>query len=206
MPSSPNKLSRFFQELKRRHVIKVFIWYAGVAMVLIGLASDVAGPFHLPDGTLRLVIILIIIGFPLAMILSWFFDLSPEKDQEYFSDGIAEEIINAVTQVEKLKVKLGKEKKEVMLKRHTENHEAYQLYLRGFYYWQKMIPEGNQKAQEYYRKALEADPGYALVYSVLGSNFMFAGLLGFIPPEMAVQNGREFTNKALEIDNSISVA
>jgi adenylate cyclase len=332
MPANPNKLYRFWQELKRRHVIKVFIWYAGVAMVLIGLASDVAGPFNLPDGTLRLVIILIIIGFPLAMIFSWIFDLSPEglqrtssleteqgikkysraavhdesydgsiavlpfqdmspeRDQEYFCDGIAEEIINALTQVEKLKViartsafafkgkqmdireignilnvenvlegsirkdrnnlritaqlirvedgshlwseaynrelqdifsiqeeisitiveklkvKLGKEKKEVMLKRHTENHEAYQLYLKGFYYWQKMTPEGNQKAQECYRKALEADPGYALVYSTLGSNFMFAGLLGFIPPEMAVQNGREFTNKALEIDDSISVA
>ena len=79
MPANPNKLSRFWQELRRRHVIKVFIWYAGVAMVLIGLASDVAGPFNLPDGTLRLDIILIIIGFPLAMILSWIFDLSPAQ-------------------------------------------------------------------------------------------------------------------------------
>ena len=74
----PNKQSRFWQELIRRNVIKVFLWYAGVAMVLIGLASDVAGPFNLPDGTLRLVIILIIIGFPLAMIFSWFYDVHPE--------------------------------------------------------------------------------------------------------------------------------
>jgi adenylate cyclase len=328
----PNKLSRFWQELRRRNVIKVFAWYAGVAMVLIGLASDVSGPFNLPDGTLRLVIILIIIGFPLAMILSWFFDISPEgihrtspleneqnekkaarspmidpsyedsiavlpfqdmspgKDQEYFCDGIAEEIINALSQVKnlkviartsafafkgkqldireigntlnvqhvlegsvrkdsntlritaqlirvddgshiwaeaynrelkdifsiqedisltivkKLEVKLRKENKEVLLKRHTENHEAYQLYLQGFYQWQKMTPEGNQKAQEYYLKALEKDPEYALVYSILGSNFGFAGLLGFIPPEVAIQNSRKYTNKALEIDDNISVA
>jgi len=132
----PNKISRFWQELKRRNVIKVFIWYAGVAMVLIGLASDVAGPFHLPDGTLRLVIILIIVGFPLAMMLSWFFDISSQgiiktektaigdrfspiansiavlpfqdmssdKDQGYFCDGIAEEIINALAHVSSLKV------------------------------------------------------------------------------------------------------
>ncbi|MFN2128592.1 MAG: hypothetical protein ACK2TU_12105 [Anaerolineales bacterium] len=73
-----NKLSRFRQELIRRNVIRVFLWYAGVAMVLIGLASDVAGPFNLPEGTLRLVIILIIVGFPLAMIFSWFYDVQPE--------------------------------------------------------------------------------------------------------------------------------
>jgi hypothetical protein len=74
----PSKLSRLWQELMRRNVIKVFIWYAGVAMVLIGLASDVAGPFHLPVGTQRLIIILIIVGFTLAMIFSWFFDISSQ--------------------------------------------------------------------------------------------------------------------------------
>jgi hypothetical protein len=74
----PNKLSRFWQELRRRHVTKVIIWYAGVAMVLIGLASDVAGPFNLPDGTLRMVIILLIVGFPLTFLLSWMFDITPE--------------------------------------------------------------------------------------------------------------------------------
>ena len=69
-----------------------------------------------------------------------------------------------------------------------------------------MTPEGNQKAQEYYRKALEKDAGYALVYSILGSNFGFAGLMGFIPPDLAAKHALENTEKALKIDPSISVA
>jgi len=219
-----------------------------------------------------------------------FQDMSPEKDQEYFCDGISEEIINALTKVEKLKVIArtsafafkgkqmdireignilnvenvleGSTRKEgnklritaqlirvedgahiwseaynreledifsiqeeismaiveklkvtirrgvrdVILKRHTENPEAYQYYLKGLYYWQMMTPEGNQKAQENYRKAIVTDPKYAMVYSVLGSNFLFAGTMGFIPPDTAVKYSREYIDKALAIDNSISVA
>ena len=60
----PTKLSQFWQELKRRKVIQVITVYAGLAIVLIGLADDVAGPFNLPEGTQRWVIILVIVGFP----------------------------------------------------------------------------------------------------------------------------------------------
>jgi len=88
--------------------------------------------------------------------------------------------------VDKLRVKLkGVEKGEIQ-KRYTEKPEAHQYYLKALYYWQMMTPEGNQKAQENYRKALETDPNYALVYSILGSNFLFAASLGFIPPEVAL--------------------
>ena len=117
---------------------------------------------------------------------------------------IQDEISLAI--VEELKMNIRGGARGGILKRHTENPKAYQYYLKGLYYYQFMTPEGNRKAQENYRKAVETDPNYALVYSILGSNFLFAGLQGFIPPNVAVKNAREYTQKALEIDKTIAVA
>jgi len=78
MATTPNKLSKFWQELKRRKVIKAVAMYAGVAYVLIELANNVVVPLNLPYWTPRLVIILALIGFPIAVVLSWIFDITPE--------------------------------------------------------------------------------------------------------------------------------
>ena len=78
MSDNPNKLSQFWQELKRRKVIKVIAMYAGVAYILIELASNVAEPLHLPEWTPTFVILLLVIGFPITIILSWIFDITPE--------------------------------------------------------------------------------------------------------------------------------
>ena len=78
MPGDPNKLSQFWQELKRRKVIKVIAMYAGVAYILIELASNVAEPLHLPEWIPTFVILLLVIGFPITIILSWIFDVTPE--------------------------------------------------------------------------------------------------------------------------------
>lgn len=146
MSGSPNKLSNFWQELKRRRVIHVIIVYATTAFVIIELVGNVYESLQLPDWTPTLVILLLVIGFPFAIIFSWIFDvtlkgikktepvkhtkkkkedttppdktsrfensiavlpfedMSPQKDQEYFCDGITEELINALTHVESLKV------------------------------------------------------------------------------------------------------
>jgi TolB-like protein len=74
----PNKLSRFWQELKRRKVIHVTTVYAGAAFVIIELVNNVAEPLHLPSWTPTLVIILLAVGFPVALIFSWIFDVTPE--------------------------------------------------------------------------------------------------------------------------------
>jgi len=78
MPPGSNKLSQFWQELKRRKVIKVIAMYAGVAYILIELASNVAEPLHLPEWFPTFVILLLVIGFPITIILSWIFDVTPE--------------------------------------------------------------------------------------------------------------------------------
>ena len=74
----PNKLTRFWQELKRRKVIHVITVYAGVAFVVIELINNITEPLRLPEWTPTLVITLLFIGFPIAVIFSWIYDIHPE--------------------------------------------------------------------------------------------------------------------------------
>jgi adenylate cyclase len=161
----------FFAELKRRNVYKVAIAYAVVAWLLIQIATQVFPFFDVPNWAVRLVVLLLIIGFPIALILAWAFELTPEgikrtdvvspeqsnrartgktlnlaiittlvlvigllivdrvrqrsapvpagdksiavlpfvdlsqaKDQEYFCDGISEELLDALSKIEGLRV------------------------------------------------------------------------------------------------------
>jgi adenylate cyclase len=166
-------LRRFFAELKRRNVYKVAIAYGVVAWLLIQIATQVFPFFEIPNWAVRLVVLVIIVGFPIALIIAWAFELTPEglkrtevadaapaarsphrawiyvvviagaisaslfffgryaatskqnvsaelpdksiavlpfvdmsqaKDQEYFCDGISEEILDALAKVEGLRV------------------------------------------------------------------------------------------------------
>src|SRR5437899_6572106 len=68
----------FFAELKRRNVYKVAVAYAVVAWLLIQIATQVFPFFEIPNWAVRLVVLLLIIGFPVALILAWAFELTPE--------------------------------------------------------------------------------------------------------------------------------
>jgi TolB-like protein/Tfp pilus assembly protein PilF len=68
----------FFAELKRRHVYKVAVAYAVVAWLLIQVATQVFPFFEIPNWAVRLVVLLLILGFPVALILAWAFELTPE--------------------------------------------------------------------------------------------------------------------------------
>jgi len=78
MPDSPNKLVQFWNELKRRRVIHVTIVYSTAGFIIIELVNNVTEPLNLPGWTPTFVIILLLIGFPLALIFSWIFDITPE--------------------------------------------------------------------------------------------------------------------------------
>ena len=71
-------LFNFFAELKQRNVYKVAIAYAIVAWLLMQVASQIFPFFEIPNWAVRLVVLLLIIGFPVALILAWAFDLTPE--------------------------------------------------------------------------------------------------------------------------------
>ena len=78
MPSNPNKLIQFWQELKRRKVVRVITVYAAAAFVILELTDIVAPSFGLPNWTLNFIIILLCVGFIIAIILSWIYDIHPE--------------------------------------------------------------------------------------------------------------------------------
>jgi hypothetical protein len=68
----------FFAELKRRNVYKVAIAYGVVAWLLIQIATQVFPFFEIPNWAVRLVVLVIIIGFPIALVIAWAFELTPE--------------------------------------------------------------------------------------------------------------------------------
>jgi len=125
-------------ELKRRHVFRVGIAYAIVAWVLVQIVVSVKAPLRLPDWADTLVIVILAVGFVVALILAWAFemtpqgiqrteavdrestaggradapsiavlpfaDMSPDHDQEYFADGITEELLNSLARIRDLRV------------------------------------------------------------------------------------------------------
>jgi TolB-like protein/Tfp pilus assembly protein PilF len=332
MSTNPNKLSQLWHELKRRRVIHVIIVYATAAFVIIELVGNVYESLQLPDWTPTLVILLIVIGFPFAIIFSWIYDvtlkgikktepvkhtkkkkedtpppakkswfensiavlpfqdMSPEKDQEYFCDGITEELINALTHVESLKViartssfafkgkpkdmreigrkldvetllegsirkdgkrlritaqlikvadgshlwsekfdreiedvfaiqdeislaivdhlkvKLLGEEKAVIVTRHTENLEAYNLYLKGNHHCHAATASGFEKAIECFEQALQKDARYALPYIGLAEVYWLSTFFGNMPPNEAYPQSEKFVNKALGISNILAEA
>ncbi|PYL03043.1 MAG: hypothetical protein DME32_05005, partial [Verrucomicrobia bacterium] len=68
----------FLSELKRRNVYKVAVAYAIVGWLLIQIATQVFPFFEIPNWGVRLIVILVVLGFPVALIIAWAFELTPE--------------------------------------------------------------------------------------------------------------------------------
>src|SRR6202022_2431765 len=68
----------FFAELKRRNVYKVAVAYAVVAWLLVQVATQVFPFLEIPNWVVRLVIAIVVIGFPIALVIAWAFELTPE--------------------------------------------------------------------------------------------------------------------------------
>jgi adenylate cyclase len=122
----------FLAELKRRKVVRVAIVYVVVGLVVVEAANNLLPALNLPDWTVTLVVALAILGFPVAVALAWAFDITPsgvertadldvgaearsiavlpftdmsaDHDQEYFGDGVAEEVLNVLTRIPDLRV------------------------------------------------------------------------------------------------------
>ncbi len=217
-----------------------------------------------------------------------FVNMSGDKEQEYFSDGLAEEIINALTKISGLKViartsafafkgknqditkiaealrvsnilegsvrKAGNRirvtaqlitasdgshlwserydrdmtdvfaiqdeisqaiakklqvhlsKKHMPAKRHTDNVEAYNLYLKGRYHYYKFTRESLTKSKEYYEEALAIDPSYALAWYGLAILYWGLGYYGYLPPSTANAQFRDAAQKALKFAENLPEA
>ena len=85
MPENSSNLGKFWKELKRRKVIRRNMVYAASGFVILEFVSNITDPFGLPDWTLKLVFILLCIGFVISIILSWFYDFTPDGFERIIS-------------------------------------------------------------------------------------------------------------------------
>jgi tetratricopeptide (TPR) repeat protein len=97
----------------------------------------------------------------------------------------------------------GAERKH-LAKRDTDDPEAYQLYLKGRYFWEKRAEEPLRKSIEYFSQAIERDPGYARAYSGLADAYAVSPSYGFLSPREAVPKSRAAAEKALELDGNLA--
>ena len=217
-----------------------------------------------------------------------FVNISGDKEQEYFSDGLAEEIINTLTQLPGLKVTArtssfffrGKEEdireigaklnvenvlegsvqkagnriritaqlisvadgyhlwsehydREIsdvfaiqdeisrtiaeklrvrlaagqpLMKRYTENVEAYNLCLKGRYYIDKWTPDGLARGKEYFEQAIAIDPNYALAWYGLAYYYYLMGFFVYMQPKEAFEQSHGATLRSLELDETLPEA
>jgi len=107
---------------------------------------------------------------------------------------------------EKLRLQLTGDEKQRLTKRYTEDAEAYRLYLKGRYHWNKRSPEGLQKAVEYFRQALEKDPAYSLAYAGLADTYAYLSFFNVVAPREAMPKAKNAAVKGLEIDKDLAEA
>ena len=352
------KLGSFFAELKRRNVYKVAVAYAVVGWLLIQVATQVFPFFEIPNWGVRLAVLLIVVGFPIALVIAWAFELTPggikrteeadrvypsgsrgrawiyvvisagllsgglfflgrytapnenkignvpaksiavlpfenlsrDPDNAYFAEGIQDEILTRLAKVADLKVishtstqryksspndlpqiakelgvanilegsvqksqdqvrvnvqlinaatdahlwadsfdrklidifaveseiaakvadtlqaKLTGAEQHAISMQPTQNTEAYQLYLKGRYFWNKRTGPDLQKAIDYFKQAIEKDPSYALAYVGLGDSYILLSGFGAAPPQNSFPLAEAAAKKALEIDDNLAEA
>ncbi len=333
----------FVSELRRRKVVRLAVIYVIVAVGVIQAADAIFPALDIPEWGVSLVVVLVILGFPIAVVLSWMFDatsrgvrkaggggtvtadspprraadgdgadgsrveatshtttersiavlpfvdLSEEGDNEFFSDGVTEEILNALTRLRELRVasrtssftfkrkdvdvrqiaeslnvatvlegsvrKAGNRLRitaqlinasdgyhlwsqtfdreledvfevqdeiarsiadalKVELDVHgsrqlvagaTENLEAYTLYLKGRYVYNKFRRADLRKSMHFYDQALGKDPRYARAYAGMADSWMSLAD-DWLPPEEAYPKAKESALKALALDDTLAEA
>ena len=359
------KIDNFFAELKRRNVYKVAAAYAVVAWLLLQAASIFFPAFDAPPWVMKIFIIVIIFGFPVALIFSWAFEITPEgikleseiepnksiarrtgrkivavtialavvaaglfvyqlvrqrstitprqseaatvapnksiavlpfdnlsrdPDNAYFCEGVQDEILTRLAKVADLKVisrtstqhfkstpdnlpqiakqlgvahilegsvqkasdqvrvnvqlinaltdahlwadtydrkltdifaveseiakniaealqaKITGSEKNSIAKAPTANPEAYELYLKGRFFWNKRSGVDLRKAIEFFNQAIAKDPNYALAYAGLADSYLLLPNYGGAATADVVPPARAAVTKALELDNSLAEA
>jgi len=103
----------------------------------------------------------------------------------------------------KLKTKLSGADEQRLAKNYTENTEAYQLYLKGRFYWNKRTGKDLQKAIEYFQQAIDVDPNYALAYAGLADAYALLSPYLAAPPREVMPKAREAAQKALTLDDQL---
>jgi serine/threonine-protein kinase len=108
--------------------------------------------------------------------------------------------------VDKLRVKLLGDEKSKILKRHTEDIEAYNLYLKGRYFWSKRTETNLRHAIQHFEDAAARDPGYAPAYVGIADSHIALQDYSFVAPATALPKARDYVRQALALDNNLAEA
>ena len=106
----------------------------------------------------------------------------------------------------RLRPKLDGEEMRRMAKRPTQDAEAYQFYLQGLFYWNKWTEADFKKAGEYFNRAVQKDPRYALAYAGVADTYSMLGDAGYLPPSEAWPTAKVAAMQALDIDETLAEA
>jgi len=125
-----------------------------------------------------------------------------EKFTDVFAvqDAISQKVADA------LSLQLSGEEKKRLTKRYTDNVEAYQLYLTGRYHHAKLIPPEIRKSMEFFQKAIDLDPNYALAYFGLAEANRSLAISSDVASQDCLPQAKAAAMKALEIDDSLAEA
>ncbi len=344
----------FFAELKRRNVYKVAVAYVFAGWALSQGIAQVLPVFDVPNWIIRLIVVLIVLGLPVALGLAWMFEITPEgikraedvdpsgqrarkkyvwiyvvvvgaiisiglffvgrytaksgtvsipeksiavlpfdslsedKNNAFFAEGVQDEILTRLAKVADLKViartstqkfksapenladiakqlgtlnilegsvqkagdqvrvnvqlinaltnahlwaetydrkltdifavesdiaktiadtlqaKLTGSEKDAMSKKPTQNPEAYELYLKGRFFWNKRTSVDLPKSVEFYNQAIAKDPSYALAYAGLADDYVLFPDYGVGAPSEFYPKAKEMAAKALSLDPTLA--
>ena len=117
---------------------------------------------------------------------------------------VQDDIVRAVS--DRLRLSPSGEERKRLVRRYTDDTEAYQLYLKGRYYWEKRTVGMLKKAAEQFRQALEKDPTYALAYAGLAQAYALYAVYNVTSPDQAAPLAKAAVREARRIDDTIAEA
>ena len=118
------------------------------------------------------------------------------------TSAVQQEIVRDIS--EKLKLRLSPEDQKKLATHKTENWEAYNLYLKGRYYWEKFTDDDMRKSVDYFQQAIAKDPNYAQAYAGLAD--AYHELAYTSPPSEMMPKSKAASTKALQLDDSVGEA
>jgi tetratricopeptide (TPR) repeat protein len=121
----------------------------------------------------------------------------PFDDVFAVQDAISERVARALI------ANLTREQQERLTRRYTDNADAYQLYLRGRYLWERRTTEALNRSVDFYQQAIAKDPGYGLAYAGLADAYIIMGNFGMLAPGDAYPKAKAAANRALELDRDL---
>ena len=117
---------------------------------------------------------------------------------------VQQEIANEISR--KLRLKLSSSDQNRVAKMHTTNAEAYELYLKGRFNWNKRTGEALTKSVEYFNQAIEKDPSYALAYAGLADAYIVIPFYSVVSAQDSYPRAKAAARRALELDDSLAEA